>query len=138
MTDEPTATRGGEGGDRAGEATATELADRVNEILSHVEPAVYHEVLRRVALRRPWRPEHRGWRNVKDQVLHVIYAVAIFLPVLAWPSYGTAAASGAILGGLREWEQFRGQDLGILMFRDRLLDVATFVLGAVLVFYLAR
>lgn len=123
---------------RPREMTAADLTDRVTEILEPAEPAVYHRVLRTVAMRNRWRPEHRGWHNVKDQLLHVVYASAIFLPVLAWPSYAGAAVSGFLLGGLREWEQFRGQDLRILMFRDRLLDVTTFTLGAVLIFHLTR
>jgi len=125
-------------GERPHDLTAADLIDRVTEVLSPAEPAVYHRVLRGVAMRRPWRPEHRGWRNVKDQILHVVYAAGIFLPVLAWPGYGTAALSGFLLGGLREWEQYRGQDLRILMFWDRLLDVATFTLGALLVFHFTR
>ena len=135
MTEPPSTDPAGEP-DRPPGTGPEELTRRVSEVLDHAEPAVYHRVLRKVALERRWRPEHRGWRNVKDQVLHVVYAGAVFLPVLAWPSYGTAAASGFLLGALREWEQFRGQDLRILMLRDRLLDVATFTLGAVLVFHL--
>ncbi|HSR42349.1 MAG TPA: hypothetical protein VLL48_09260 [Longimicrobiales bacterium] len=138
MTDPSTVPPDVPEGERPHELTAADLTDRVTELLSQAEPSVYHRVLRSVAMRRPWRPEHRGWRNVKDQVLHVVYAAGIFLPVLAWPGYGTAALSGFLLGGLREWEQYRGQDLRILMFWDRLLDVTTFTLGAVLVFHFAR
>lgn len=138
MSDAETEPRDAGQGERPHDLTAEDLADRVTEVLAPVEPAVYHSVLRKVALRRPWRPEHTGWRNVKDQLLHVIYAAGIFLPVVGWPSYGTAALSGFLLGGMREWEQYRGQDLRIPMLRDRLLDVATFTLGAVLVFHFAR
>ena len=135
MADAP--SRPGSGGDDPREPTVADLTARVGDLLDRTRPEVYHRVLRQVALRRPWRPAHRGWQNVKDQVLHVVYAAAVFLPVLAWPSYGGAAASGVLLGGLREWEQWRGQDLRIPMLRDRILDVATFVVGAVLVFHFA-
>jgi len=138
MLEAPTTVPPGDEGESPHDLTSADLTDRVTEVLAHTEPALYHDVLRSAAMRRPWRPVHRGFQNISDQILHMVYAAVIFLPVLAWPSYATAAASGLVLGALREWEQFRGQDLRIPMLKDRLLDVATFTLGALLVFYFSR
>ncbi|NIP57779.1 MAG: hypothetical protein GWM92_06015, partial [Gemmatimonadetes bacterium] len=41
-------------GERPHDLTAADLIDRVTEILSRAEPAVYHRVLRGLAMRRPW------------------------------------------------------------------------------------
>lgn len=138
MPDAPTPVPPRDEGEHVHETTSADLTDRVVAVLDHTEPALYHKVLRSAAMRRRWRPKHSGWQNVSDQILHVIYAGAIFLPVLAWPSYATAAASGFLMGVLRELGQFRGQDLRILMFWDRVLDVSTFTLGALLVFHFTR
>ncbi len=111
------------------------LADKVSRVIGELAPEEYHEILEIVAMRRPWRPKHTGWVNVLDQTLHAVYAMVVFLPLVAWPSYWTAAVSGFILGGLREVEQFRNWDLRIPMLWDRLQDAVFFALGALLLYH---
>lgn len=111
------------------------LADEVEETLRALSPEDYHHVLKIVALRQPWRPKHTGWVNVLDQVLHAIYAIIVFLPVMVWPSYWAAALSGFLLGAIREWEQYKNWDLFILMFWDRLQDATFFAIGATLLYH---
>ena len=111
------------------------LVEQVFQIIGSLEPQQYHEILELVAMRRPWRPKHTGWVNVLDQTLHAAYAVVVFLPVLAWPSYWTAAISGFVLGGIREFEQFRNWDLRIPMILDRLQDAIFFAVGAVILYH---
>lgn len=115
-----------------------QVTDDVEALMAKLEPAEYHAVLRDLAYRRPWRPAHTGWHNVKDQALHVLYAATIFLPIVLWPTIWTAALSGFMLGALREWEQYMGQDLRIPMLLDRLMDATFFSIGSVLVFVVAR
>lgn len=114
------------------------LVDQVVRALDSTTPDVYQNVLHRAALRRPYRPKHVGWQNLLDQVLHVSYAAAVFLPVLYWPSHWTAALSGFLLGGIREVEQYNNVDLMILMLRDRFQDALFFALGAVVVYHFSR
>lgn len=115
-----------------------QVTDEVEDLLADLEPAEYHAVLKDLAYRRPWRPAHTGWHNVKDQALHMLYAAAVFLPLIFWPTIWGAALSGFLLGALREWEQYTGQDLRIPMLLDRLMDAAFFSIGAALVFAVAR
>lgn len=75
---------------------------------------------------------------MKDQALHIVYAAAVFLPLAAWSTVWTAALSGFLLGALREWEQYTGQDLRIPMLLDRLMDATFFAVGAAVVFVVAR
>ncbi len=117
---------------------AKKLADQVAVVLSDATPEVYQEVLKIVALRRPYRPRHTGMQNIIDQILHASYATVVFLPVLFWPSYWTAALGGFLLGGIREVEQYKNVDLMILMLKDRLEDAFFFALGAVLIYHLSR
>ncbi len=119
-------------------ASKERLADEVGKVLNDTTPAVYQEVLHIAALRRRFRPRHIGLQNIIDQVLHTSYSVVIFLPVLAWPSYWSAALGGFLLGGIREVEQYKNIDLMILMLRDRLQDALFFALGAVLVYHFTR
>ena len=114
-----------------------QVTDEVEDLLAGLEPAEYHAVLKDLAYRRPWRPAHTGWHNVKDQALHMLYAAAVFLPIIFWPTIWGAALSGFLLGALREWEQYTGQDLRIPMLLDRLMDAAFFAVGAALVFAVA-
>lgn len=114
-----------------------QVTDEVEDLLADLEPAEYHAVLKDLAYRRPWRPAHTGWHNVKDQALHMLYAAAVFLPIIFWPTIWGAALSGFLLGALREWEQYTGQDLRIPMLLDRLMDAAFFSIGAALVFAVA-
>ncbi|MGH7495246.1 MAG: hypothetical protein ACREOO_22985 [bacterium] len=114
------------------------LADEVFVVLRDTSPESYHDVLHIVAMRRRFRPPHIGLQNVIDQVLHTAYAAIVFLPVLFWPSYWTAALSGFLLGGIREVEQYKNVDLMILMLRDRIQDAFFFALGAVMVYHLSR
>lgn len=118
--------------------TKEQLADQVTKVLDDTPPDVYQEVLHIAALRRRFRPVHVGWQNVFDQVLHTGYAVLIFLPVLVWPSYWTAALGGFLLGGIREVEQYKNVDLMLLMLRDRLQDAMFFALGALVVYHFAK
>ena len=118
--------------------TLDQVTDDVEALIAELEPAEYHAVLKDLAYRRPWRPAHTGWRNVKDQALHILYAAAVFLPIFFWPTIWVAALSGFLLGALREWEQYTGQDLRIPMLLDRLMDAAFFSVGAALVFAVAR
>ncbi len=111
-----------------------EIANRVERLLKDLDEPRYHTVLRILAWRRPWRPKHVGWANVKDQILHLVYALAVFSPAIFCPSYFTAGLGGFFLGVVREWEQWRELDLKILMIWDRLLDVAFFVLGALMIY----
>ena len=67
----------------------------------------------------------------------MLYAAAVFLPIIFWPTIWGAALSGFLLGALREWEQYTGQDLRIPMLLDRLMDAAFFAVGAALVFAIA-
>lgn len=124
--------------DRVDRALEEKLADEVVGILRDTTPIVYHDVLHIAALRRRFRPRHVGWQNVFDQILHTFYAAIVFLPVLFWPSYWTAALGGFLLGGIREVEQYKNVDLMILMLRDRLQDAFFFALGAVLVYHFSR
>jgi hypothetical protein len=114
-----------------------QVTDEVEDLLADLEPAEYHAVLKDLAYRRPWRPAHTGWHNVKDQALHMLYAAAVFLPIIFWPTIWGAALSGFLLGALREWEQYTGQDLRIPMLLDRLMDAAFFAVGAALLFAVA-
>jgi hypothetical protein len=118
--------------------TQDQLTDDVEALIAELEPAEYHAVLKDLAYRRPWRPAHTGWHNVKDQALHILYASAVFLPIIFWPTIWGAALSGFLLGAMREWEQYTGQDLRIPMLLDRLMDAAFFSVGAALVFVVAR
>ena len=61
----------------------------------------------------------------------------VFLPISFWYTVWGAAISGFILGALREWEQYMGQDLHIPMLLDRLMDAAFFAVGAALIFGIA-
>ena len=119
-------------GDRGPKET---VADQVFQIIGTLTPQEFHEILEIVAMRRPWRPKHTGWVNVLDQTLHAVYAVVVFLPVLVWPSYWTAGISGFILGGLREFEQFRNWDLRIPMILDRVQDAFFFAVGALILYH---
>lgn len=114
------------------------LADEVVNVLRDTTPDVYQEVLHLAALRRRYRPRHVGLQNIIDQVLHAVYAAAVFFPVLFWPSYWTAALGGFLLGGIREVEQYKNVDLMILMLKDRLQDSFFFAIGAVLIYHFAR
>lgn len=114
------------------------LADDVQSIIGNLEPRHYHDVLTIVAFRRPWRPKRVGWVNVQDQFLHALYATLIFFPVVVWPSVLTAGLSGLVAAAIREWEQWKNQDLKILMFWDRLQDASFFAAGAVVVYFAAR
>jgi len=114
-----------------------QVTDEVEDLLADLELAEYHAVLKDLAYRRPWRPAHTGWHNVKDQALHMLYAAAVFLPIIFWPTIWGAALSGFLLGALREWEQYTGQDLRIPMLLDRLMDAAFFAVGAALLFAVA-
>jgi hypothetical protein len=115
--------------------TDEKLTDSVIDLLEDLDPADYHKVLEAVAYRRPWRPKRTGWTNVFDQFAHVVYGFGVFLAIVAWPSYWTAAISGFLLGASREVEQFTNIDLRILMFWDRLTDAASFSLGVVLLYH---
>ena len=115
-----------------------QVTDEVEDLLADLEPAEYHAVLKDLAYRRPWRPAHTGWHNVKDQALHILYSAAVFLPIIFWPTIWGAALSGFLLGALREWEQYTGQDLRIPMLLDRLMDATFFAVGAAPVFAVAR
>lgn len=114
------------------------LADEVEAILTPLAPADYHAVLTMVGYRRPWRPKHTGWTNVLDQVLHTVYAIIIFFPLVIWPSYWTAALSGLFLGAIREWEQWKNWDFKILMLGDRIQDASFFGVGGVIIYYLSN
>lgn len=114
------------------------LADQVEAVLNDVAIEDYHAVLTMVGFRRPWKDSNTGWANVLDQLLHVVYAMVVFLPVVAWPTYWGAALSGFILAVIREWEQWRNWDFKLLLLGNRLLDVASFILGAVLLFFLVQ
>src|SRR5262245_6001193 len=114
------------------------LADDVVIVLRDTTPQAYHEVLHIVAMRRRFRPPHIGLQNVLDQILHTAYAAVVFLPVLVWPSYWTAAVGGFLLGGIREVEQYKNVDLMLLMLQDRIQDACFFALGAVLVYHFSR
>ncbi len=114
------------------------LADQVEAVLNDVAIEDYHAVLKIVGFRRPWKDSNTGWANVLDQLLHVVYAMLVFLPVVAWPTYWGAALSGLILAVIREWEQWRNWDFKLLLPANRLLDVASFVIGAVLLFFLVQ
>jgi len=113
------------------------LATKVEELLAETSEQEYQEILDIAAFRRPWRPVRRGLINIFDQFLHVSYAFIVFLPVLAWPSLWTAAVGGFLLGVIREVEQYRNQDLHILMFWDRLQDIIFFTIGSMLIYYVA-
>lgn len=114
-----------------------QITDEVAALMAELEPAEYHAVLKDLAYRRPWRPAHTGWQNVKDQALHILYAAAVFLPICFWFTIWGAALSGFLLGALREWEQYTGQDLRIPMLLDRLIDAVFFAVGAALIFAVA-
>ena len=114
------------------------LADNVVIVLRDTTPETYHEVLHIVAMRRRFRPPHIGLQNVIDQILHTAFSAIVFLPVLFWPSYWTAALGGFLLGGIREVEQYKNVDLMILMLVDRIQDAIFFALGAVLVYHFSR
>jgi hypothetical protein len=118
--------------------TLDQITDEIEALMAELEPAEYHAVLKDLAYRRPWRPAHTGWRNVKDQALHILYAAVVFLPICFWFTIWGAALSGFLLGALREWEQYTGQDLRIPMLLDRLMDATFFAVGAALVFAVAR
>jgi hypothetical protein len=115
-----------------------EYADRVEEIIAPLSPEHYHKVLEILAFRRPWRPKRTGWINVLDQTLHVLYAMIIFMPLLAMPSYETAASSGFLLGIIREWEQWKNLDFRLLMFWARLQDAIFFAFGATIIYHLLQ
>jgi hypothetical protein len=114
-----------------------QLTDEIEAMMAGLEPAEYHAVLKDLAYRHPWRPAHTGWQNVQDQALHILYAAVVFLPISFWYTVWGAAISGFILGALREWEQYMGQDLHIPMLLDRLMDAAFFAVGAALIFGIA-
>ncbi len=114
------------------------LADAVFGVIKELKPEKYHEVLNIVGFKRPWRPKHTGWVNVQDQLLHMFYAVVIFSPIIVWPSYWTAGISGFLLGGIREWEQYKNWDFKILMFWDRLQDAFFFAVGALILYHFAK
>jgi hypothetical protein len=114
------------------------LTDEVVNVLKDTTPDDYHEVLHLAALRRRYRRMHVGLQNIFDQILHAAYAVAVFFPVLFWPSYWTAALGGFLLGGIREVEQYKNVDLMILMIKDRLQDAFFFAVGAALIYHFAR
>jgi hypothetical protein len=118
-------------------STKEKLVAEVQNLLLDYTDQEYQEILNSAAFRRPWRPKRTGWINVFDQFLHVSYAAIVLLPAWAWPSLWAAAASGFLLGLIREAEQYRNQDLHILMFWDRFQDVTFFTVGSMLIYYVA-
>ena len=120
------------------EADKKALADKIEQLLIDLEPKDYHEILKMVGWRNPWRPTRRGCVNVLDQMLHMFYAVLIYAPLLIYPSPFTAAASGFILGGIREYEQWKKYDYKILMLYDRLQDAFFFGVGAMFLYAIVK
>jgi hypothetical protein len=114
-----------------------EVARQVFLIINDLPPEQYHAVLRQLAYMRRWRPRRTGPAAVLDQLLHAAYATVVLLPVLAWPSAGSAIVCGLVIGVLREIEQYFGVDLRILMPWDRAADVSAFAIAALLVYLLA-
>jgi hypothetical protein len=114
------------------------LADDIVKLIDKCTPEEYHEALKIVAFRRPWRPKAAFWENVLYQFLHIVYAFVVFSPVLVWPSYLTAGISGFILGMIREIEQYQRWDLHILMFWDRLQDATFFAVGSLLLYHIVK
>lgn len=115
-----------------------ELADQVGALLKDKAIEDYHAVLTILGFKRPWKEPHLGLAGVLDQLLHVVYALIVFLPVIAWPSYWGAALSGLLLALIREVEQYRTVDFKLLLLSNRLLDVTFFIVGALLVYYLVQ
>jgi hypothetical protein len=116
-------------------ADLEKLADRIEKMMKNLPNPEYHKLLSLLAYRHPWRPKRVGWIDVLDQLLHFLYSTAIFMPVLIWPSYGTAAFSGFLLGAVREWEQWKELDLKIWMICDRLEDVFFFTLAGIVLYF---
>jgi hypothetical protein len=117
--------------------TLEKRVDEVCALLQDLDPERYQWVLDKARFRRPWRPPHTGWMNVRDQLLHMIYGAGLLLPIVAFPgSAWGAGLMGLLAGGIREIEQYFNVDLRIEMFWDRVLDTSTFVLGTLLLYWL--
>ena len=80
---------------------------------------------------RPWDFK----KQIIDQTGHVLYAIAILLPVLLIPNQVIGCAIGAsICGTLREWEQWK-KKYRLHLF-DRLFDILFFAIGGALIGYI--
>ena len=106
----------------------------VLEYLQDCDPSEYHWILNEAAQRRPWRPIRKGWEDLLDQVLHMLYIVVMLFPLIWLNSWIGAALTGFIAGSIREIEQYFHQDLRIRMISDRVKDIFFFVLGALLIY----
>ena len=115
--------------------TRNENVDKVLELLKDIEDPEFHKILKAAARRRPWRPKRKGWANVLDQLLHALYGAILLLPILLSFSYWGAAIMGFLAGTIREIEQYFNQDLKIRMIWDRIQDISSFIVGAVVLFY---
>jgi len=108
----------------------------VLKLLADYPPEEFHRILKQAARKRPWRPQRHGWANLLDQLLHAIYGAILLLPVLIFPSYLGAALMGFLAGSIREMEQYFNQDLRIRMLGDRILDISSFIIGALLLYHI--
>ncbi len=112
--------------------------ESVLELLANHSPEEFHQILNKAARKRPWRPRRKGWANLLDQLLHGVYGAILLLPVLIFHSYPGAALMGFLAGSIRETEQYFNQDLRIRMLGDRILDISSFVIGALAIYHLLK
>jgi len=113
---------------------------RVQEMLTELVDSdkEYHGLLKKVALKNPWRPRPNFIQNFRDQFLHMIYGAALILPIAIMESTEGAFTTGLIVGLTREIEQYFNQDLRIRMLVDRVIDVLFFGFGAAVAFWLVN
>ena len=82
---------------------------------------------------RPWDFK----KQIIDQAGHVVYAIAILLPVLLIPNRVIGCAiSATLLGTIREWEQWKKKNR--LHLFDRMVDVLFFSLGGIIIGYFMK
>ncbi len=114
------------------------LADQVEGVLGDIAINDYHAVLKTLGFRRPWKDSNTGWANVLDQRLHIAYVMTVLFPVVAFPSYWGTALSALIFALIREYEQYKNWDWELPLIANRTLDVISFVVGGLLLYFLVQ
>ena len=73
-----------------------------------------------------------------DQRLHIAYVMTVLFPVVAFPSYWGTALSALIFALIREYEQYKNWDWELPLIANRTLDVISFVVGGLLLYFLVQ
>ena len=64
--------------------------------------------------------------------------MTVLFPVVAFPSYWGTALSALIFALIREYEQYKNWDWELPLIANRTLDVISFVVGGLLLYFLVQ